>query len=149
MSCASSPTPPAADAWCARLPSRHTKTGWRRTDISTWTTCANTRRPNYAKPHDQHHDRQFAELDAHNRKASGSRRYEYVTCGPTANERGRPPPDKMRGAQSHAERGVWLGALDACLGNRPLMNCNHTISWIADAAGQLTSADERGLKRFG
>lgn len=29
------------------------------------------------------------------------------------------------------------------------MNCNHTISWIADAAGQLTSADERGLKRFG
>src|SRR5690606_39675179 len=69
MSCASSPTPPAADAWCARLPSRHTKTGWRRTDISTWTTCANTRRPNYAKPHDQHHDRQFAELDAHNPEA--------------------------------------------------------------------------------
>ncbi|MFC0308023.1 hypothetical protein ACFFIH_27105, partial [Rhizorhabdus histidinilytica] len=30
-----------------------------------------SRKPNYAKPHDQHHDRQFAELDAHNRSEYG------------------------------------------------------------------------------
>src|SRR3546814_18515612 len=29
-------------------------------------------KPNYAKPHDQHHDRRFAELDAHNPMMEGS-----------------------------------------------------------------------------
>src|SRR3546814_2698543 len=47
-------------------PSKPTKTGSKPTATSIWTNCASRRKPNYAKPHDQHHDRQFAELDAHN-----------------------------------------------------------------------------------
>jgi putative transposase len=42
--CGSSPTPRAACAWSGHLRSRCTRTGWRRTATSTWTTCANTRR---------------------------------------------------------------------------------------------------------
>src|SRR3546814_119850 len=67
MSCGYSPTPPAACAWSAHSPSKPTKTGSKPTATSIWTNCASRRKPNYAKPHDQHHDRQFAELDAHNR----------------------------------------------------------------------------------
>src|SRR3546814_14010475 len=66
MSCGYSPTPPAACAWSAHSPSKPTKTGSKPTATSIWTNCAGRRKPNYAKPHDQHHDRQFAELDAHN-----------------------------------------------------------------------------------
>src|SRR3546814_11867929 len=66
MSCGYSPTPPAACAWSAHSPSKPTKTGSKPTATSIWTNCASSRKPNYAKPHDQHHDRQFAELDAHN-----------------------------------------------------------------------------------
>src|SRR3546814_392074 len=66
MSCGYSPTPPAACAWSAHSPSKPTKTGSKPTATSIWTNCASRRKPNYAKPHDQHHDRQFAELDAHN-----------------------------------------------------------------------------------
>src|SRR3546814_3172725 len=65
MSCGYSPTPPAACAWSAHSPSKPTKTGSKPTATSIWTNCASRRKPNYAKPHDQHHDRQFAELDAH------------------------------------------------------------------------------------
>src|SRR3546814_8153032 len=50
----------------AHSPSKPTKTGSKPTATSIWTNCASRRKPNYAKPHDQHHDRQFAELDAHN-----------------------------------------------------------------------------------
>ncbi len=39
-----SQTPRAACAWSGRWPSRPTKTGWRPTATSTWTTCASTRR---------------------------------------------------------------------------------------------------------
>src|SRR3546814_242592 len=60
------PTPPASCAWSAHSPSKPTKTGSKPTATSIWTNCASRRKPNYAKPHDQHHDRQFAELDAHN-----------------------------------------------------------------------------------
>src|SRR3546814_7279153 len=67
MSCRDSPTPPAACAWSAHSPSKPTKTGSKPTATSLWTNCASRRKPNYAKPHDQHHDRQFADLDAHNR----------------------------------------------------------------------------------
>src|SRR3546814_8523594 len=67
MSCGYSPTPPAACAWSAHSPSKPTKTGSKPTATSIWTNCASRRKPNYAKPHDQHHDRQFAELDAPNR----------------------------------------------------------------------------------
>src|SRR3546814_7323598 len=63
-----SPTPPAACAWSAHSPSKPTKTGSKPTATSIWTNCASRRKPNYAKPHDQHHDRQFAELDAHNQR---------------------------------------------------------------------------------
>src|SRR3546814_15483718 len=66
MSCGYSPTPPAACDWSAHSPSKPTKTGSNPTATSTWTNCASRRKPNYAKPHDQHHDRHFAELDAHN-----------------------------------------------------------------------------------
>src|SRR3546814_19175464 len=66
MSCGYSPTPPAACAWSAHSPSKPTKTGSKPTATSIWTNCASRRKPNYAKPHDQHHDRQFAELHAHN-----------------------------------------------------------------------------------
>src|SRR3546814_20994486 len=66
MSCGYSPTPPAACAWSAHSPSKPTKTGSKPTATSIWTNCASSRKPNYAKPHDHHHDRQFAELDAHN-----------------------------------------------------------------------------------
>src|SRR3546814_20901355 len=66
MSCGYSPTPPAACAWSAHSPSKPTKTGSKPTATSIWTNCASRRKPNYAKPHDKHHDRQFAELDAHN-----------------------------------------------------------------------------------
>src|SRR3546814_7268339 len=68
MSCGYSPTPPAACAWSAHSPSKPTKTGSKPTATSIWTNCASRRKPNYAKPHDQHHDRQFAELDAHNQR---------------------------------------------------------------------------------
>src|SRR3546814_16172953 len=74
MSCGYSPTPPAACAWSAHSPSKPTKTGSKPTATSIWTNCASRRKPNYAKPHDQHHDSHFAELDAHNPR-SGSRRY--------------------------------------------------------------------------
>src|SRR3546814_10143880 len=70
MSCGYSPTPPAACAWSAHSPSKPTKTGSKPTATSIWTNCASRRKPNYAKPHDQHHDRQFAELDAHNPQAA-------------------------------------------------------------------------------
>src|SRR3546814_6497224 len=63
MSCGYSPTPPAACAWSAHSPSKPTKTGSKPTATSIWPNCASRRKPNYAKPHDQHHDRQFAELD--------------------------------------------------------------------------------------
>src|SRR3546814_19526239 len=66
MSCGYSPTPPAACAWSAHSPSKPTKTGSKPTANSIWSNCASRRKPNYAKPHDQHNDRQFAELDAHN-----------------------------------------------------------------------------------
>src|SRR3546814_20163130 len=69
MSCGYSPTPPAACAWSAHSPSKPTKTGSKPTATSIWTNCASRRKPNYAKQHDQHHDRQFAELDAHNHLA--------------------------------------------------------------------------------
>src|SRR3546814_9059428 len=64
MSCGYSPTPPAACAWSAHSPSKPTKTGSKPTATTIWTNCASRRNPNYAKPHDQHHERQFAELDA-------------------------------------------------------------------------------------
>src|SRR3546814_19259269 len=70
MSCGDSPTPPAACARSAHSPSKPTKTGPKPTATSIWTNCAIRRKPNYAKPHDQHHDRQFAELDAHNQRRS-------------------------------------------------------------------------------
>src|SRR3546814_16768026 len=70
MSCGYSPTPPAACAWSANSPSKPTKTGSKPTATSIWTNCASRRKPNYAKPNDQHHDRQFAELDAHNHGGS-------------------------------------------------------------------------------
>src|SRR3546814_18701772 len=70
MSCGYSPTPPAACAWSAHSPSKPTKTGSKPTATSIWTNCASRRKPNYAKPHDQHHERQFAELDAHNHAVS-------------------------------------------------------------------------------
>ena len=57
MSCASSRSAAAACASSGRWPSRPTKTGWRPTATSTWTTCASTKSSNYAKPHDQHHGR--------------------------------------------------------------------------------------------
>src|SRR3546814_583763 len=66
MSVGYSPTPPAACAWSAHSPSKPTKTGSKPTATAIWTNCASRRKPNDAKPHDQHHDRQFAELDAHN-----------------------------------------------------------------------------------
>src|SRR3546814_8491527 len=72
MSCGYSPTPPAACAWSAHSPSKPTKTGSKPTATSIWTNCASRRKQNYAKPHDQHHDRQFAELDAHNPMMEGS-----------------------------------------------------------------------------
>src|SRR3546814_8604731 len=54
MSCGYSPTPPAACAWSAHSPSKPTKTGSKPTATSIWTNCASRRKPNYAKPHDQH-----------------------------------------------------------------------------------------------
>src|SRR3546814_495453 len=74
MSCGYSPTPPAACAWSAHSPSKPTKTGSKPTATSIWTNCASRRKPNYAKPHDQHHDHQFAELDAHNLAAMEAQR---------------------------------------------------------------------------
>src|SRR3546814_3310602 len=63
---------PAACAWSAHSPSKPTKTGSKPTATSIWTNCASRRKPNYAKPHDQHHDRQIAELDAHNPRSGRS-----------------------------------------------------------------------------
>src|SRR3546814_7669087 len=79
MSCGYSPTPPAACAWSAHSPSKPTKTGSKPTATSIWTNCASRRKPNYAKPHDQHHDRQFAELDAHNQRRCRHGRSEEHT----------------------------------------------------------------------
>src|SRR3546814_5095824 len=59
----------SSDVCSSDLP---TKTGSKPTATSIWTNCASRRKPNYAKPHDQHHDRQFAELDAHNPMMEGS-----------------------------------------------------------------------------
>src|SRR3546814_11484229 len=72
MSCGYSPTPPAACAWSAHSPSKPTKTGSKPTATSIWPNCASRRKPNYATPHDQHHDRQLAALDAHNQMMEGS-----------------------------------------------------------------------------
>src|SRR3546814_20936992 len=68
MSCGYSPTPPAACAWSAHSPSKPTKTVSKPTATSIWTNCASRRKPNYANPHDQHPDRQFAELYEQNQK---------------------------------------------------------------------------------
>src|SRR3546814_4657212 len=62
MSCGYSPTPPAACAWSAHSPSKPTKTGSKPTATSIWTNCASRRKPNYAKPHDQHQDRKSTRL---------------------------------------------------------------------------------------
>lgn len=35
--------------------------------------CASRRKHSYVKPHDQHYDRQFAELDAHNPSSDATR----------------------------------------------------------------------------
>ena len=40
-----------AAAWCGRSPSRPTRTGWRPTATSTWTTSRSTRKASSAKPH--------------------------------------------------------------------------------------------------
>jgi hypothetical protein len=45
--------PKAACAWFGRSRSRCTRTGWKRTATSTWTTCASTRRRPCAWPPDQ------------------------------------------------------------------------------------------------
>src|SRR3546814_13624327 len=81
MSCGYSPTPPAACAWSAHSPSKPTKTGSKPTATSIWTNCASRRKPNYAKPHDQHHDRQFAELDAHNQMIRSSQLHRVAEIG--------------------------------------------------------------------
>src|SRR3546814_12784998 len=80
MSCGYSPTPPAACAWSAHSPSKPTKTGSKPTATSIWTNCASRRKPNYAKQHDQHHDRQFAELDAHNQRRRSEERRVGKEC---------------------------------------------------------------------
>src|SRR3546814_2896380 len=97
MSCGDSPTPPAACAWSAHWPSKPTKTGSKPTATSIWTNCASRRKPNYAKPHDQHHDRQFAELDAHNRQIRKCRDWSLI------------PPYAKRGEGDRSRSEWWRG----------------------------------------
>src|SRR3546814_9861275 len=60
---------------------------------SIWTNCASRRKPNYAKPHDQHHDRQFAELDAHNREV------HWPCMGSSSDGRGRRSEERRVGKE--------------------------------------------------
>src|SRR3546814_20622073 len=90
MSCGYSPTPPAACAWSAHSPSKPTKTGSKPTATSIWTNCASRRKPNYAKPHDQHNDRQFAQLDQPHQGA-----YPPNSTSQTTENRPQSPRTKM------------------------------------------------------
>src|ERR1051325_7880451 len=97
MSCASFRTPKAVCGWCARWPSRRTRTGSKRPAISTWIIGRGRRKRLYGPwPPDggrarqryatrgsaplraRHQPEPFAELDAHNSDLTAAERGELL-----------------------------------------------------------------------